>query len=168
MSFFKALLHKLNPKVPKRALLFIAAFVWGYAAQKLISIGIRTYNNTELHFWHILVISVPIFLLFHYFVFHKIIIKHTKRIISKPNPSHCLFSFFDWKSYIIMAFMITMGLSLRKSLWVSREFIATFYIGMGLALASSALYLLYYAIRYKYSVAKFSKLEQLDSHAGSI
>ena len=168
MNFLKSLLHKLNPKVPKRALLFIAALVWGYAGQKLIAIGIRTYNTTNLHFWHLLVISVPIFLLFHYFVFHKIIIKHTTRIISKPNPTHCLFSFFDWKSYIIMTLMITMGLTLRRSSWVSREFIATFYIGMGLALATSAIYLLYYGIRYKYSVGKFSKLKHFDSQASSI
>jgi len=168
MNHLNTILTKLNPRVPKRALLFIAAFVWGFASQKLIVIGFRTYDTTNLHFWHLLVISVPIFLLFHYFVFHKIIIKHTTRIVSKPNPSYCLFSFFDWKSYLIMGFMIAMGLSVRKFMLVSREFIAVFYIGMGLALATSAFYLLYYGIRYKYSVGKFSKLNKVGSQVGSI
>jgi hypothetical protein len=156
MKNLNYLLHKLNPKVPKRALLFIAAFFWGYASLKIIVIGIRTYKSTDLHFWHLILISIPVYLLFHLLVFNKIIVKHTRRIVSKPNPSHCLFSFFDWKSYIIMVFMITMGISVRKYMLLPQQFIAEFYIGLGLALATSAIYLLYYGIRYGYAVNKFS------------
>jgi hypothetical protein len=157
MHTLKSILIKLNPKVPKRALLFIASFVWGYASVKLLKIGISNFINSQLHVWHFLIISVPIFMLFHYFVFHKIIIKHTTRIISLPNPSHCAFSFFDWRSYLIMAFMISMGISVRKFHLLPDKYIAEFYIGLGLALATSAFYLLYYAIRYHYSVAKFTR-----------
>lgn len=157
MKNLNYLLNKLNPKVPKRALLFIASFVWGYAAVKIIIIGTRTYYTTDLHLWHLILISIPVYLLFYYFVFKKIIVKHTRRIVSKPNPSHCLFSFFDWKSYIIMAFMITIGISVRKFELLPLKFIAEFYIGLGLALATSAIYLLYYGIRYGYAVNKFSK-----------
>ena len=157
MKSFNYILHKFNPKVPKRALLFIAAFVWGYASLKIIVIGTRTYNATDLHYWHLILISIPVYLLFNWFVFKKIIIKHTRRIVTKPNPSHCLFSFFDWKSYIIMAFMITMGISVRKYQLLPQKFIAEFYIGLGLALATSAIYLLNYGIRYEYAIGKFSK-----------
>jgi hypothetical protein len=163
MNNFNFLIHKLNPKVPKRALLLIAAFVWGCASVKIIVIGIKAYNSTDLHFWHLVIISIPVYLLFHYFVFKQIIIKHTRRIVSKPNPSHCLFSFFDWKSYIIMAFMIAMGISVRKYMLVPQKFVAEFYIGLGMALATSAIYLLYYAIRYKYSISKFSKITTRQS-----
>jgi hypothetical protein len=156
MTLLNRILHKLNPKVPKRALLFIAALVWGYAAQKIIVIGVRLYKISNLHFWHIILISIPVYLLFHYFVFNKIILKHTRRIVNKPNPKHCLFSFFDWKSYLIMAFMITLGISVRKYMLLPANFIAEFYIGLGMAIGTSAIYLLYYGIRYGYSVNKFS------------
>jgi len=56
-----------------------------------------------------------------------------------------------------MAFMITMGISVRKYMLMPPKFIAEFYIGLGMALATSAIYLLYYGIRYGYAVRKFTK-----------
>ena len=44
--------------------------------------------------------------------------------------------FFDLKSYLIMAFMMGGGIWLRSSGIVSDVFIAVFYTGLGLALAS--------------------------------
>ena len=111
---------------------------------------------TDLHYGHLLLISIPIYFLFHHFVFRKIIIKHTRRIVSKPENSYCMFSFFNWQSYLIMAFMITLGISVRKYMLLPKEIIAEFYFGLGLALFSAAIYLLYYAMRYGYAQNKFA------------
>jgi hypothetical protein len=150
------ILNILNPKVPNRVLLFLAAVVWGYASVKILIIGEKTYLTTSLHYWHILLFSIPVFLLFHFFIFHKIILKHTSRIINKTKPKTCIFSFFDWKSYLMMAFMITLGISVRKFELLPLKFIAEFYIGLGLALLTAAVYLFYYAIRFQYSKKKFA------------
>ena len=39
------------------------------------------------------------------------------------------------KSYAIMAFMITLGVLLRKCPAIAPSFIASFYVGLGLALS---------------------------------
>ena len=75
----------LNPKVPNRVLLFVASFVWGFASMKILFIGIAVFRSTAMHLWLILLFSVPVFLLFHFFVFGKIILKHTSRIIGKSS-----------------------------------------------------------------------------------
>ena len=43
-------------------------------------------------------------------------------------------SFFDKKSYLIMAFMMTFGILLRKSALLPTLFFAVFYTGLGAAL----------------------------------
>ena len=45
--------------------------------------------------------------------------------------------FFDTKGYLIMAFMMTMGIGLRSSGIAPTWFIAFFYAGLGIALALS-------------------------------
>ena len=47
--------------------------------------------------------------------------------------------FFDKKSYLIMFFMMSMGIGLRASSLLPEGFIAFFYTGLGCALALSGI-----------------------------
>jgi hypothetical protein len=56
------------------------------------------------------------------------------------------FRFFDAKSYLIMAFMMTLGIGLRVSGLVPNTFIAFFYTGLGASLLTAGvLFLISYA-----------------------
>ena len=49
----------------------------------------------------------------------------------------CLFAFIPWKSYLIIAVMMTMGIVLRHSS-IPKQYLAVLYIGIGLALVLSS------------------------------
>jgi len=89
--------------------------------------------------WRYLLISVTIFYLFFILVFRKIVKKHTIRIMSSSMSEHCIFSFFDFKGYTIMIFMIVSGITLRNAHVINPIYLGTFYLGLGLAILSAGL-----------------------------
>ena len=70
---------------------------------------------------------------FQFFIFGKLVKKHTKRIIAYEERQWFI-KFFDVKSFVIMAFMMTGGICLRVSGAVPQRFIAVFYSGLGMSL----------------------------------
>ena len=66
-------------------------------------------------------------------MFFKIKKKHIKRILKYKNNTY-FWNFFDLKSYIIMIFMISLGIILRILNVFPVFFVAFFYTGLGLAL----------------------------------
>jgi hypothetical protein len=68
-------------------------------------------------------------LMFH-LLFLRISLSHINRIRSMEILRPCIFSFFDWKSYLIMVVMIASGILIRKSDWIEEQWIALFFIAM--------------------------------------
>ena len=60
--------------------------------------------------------------------------KHTQRILDYEDEKQYFFNFFDGKSFLIMAVMMTGGIYLRVSGLGPEHFIAVFYSGLGAAL----------------------------------
>lgn len=70
-------------------------------------------------------------------------VKHAVRITLKDDDNHPL-AFFDAKGWIIMVFMIAMGITIRTFHLLPDWFIAFFYTGLSVALvATGVLFLLY-------------------------
>ena len=118
--------------VKNKFLLLIAAVVWLIAGYNVLRIGWIAYIN-YIKLFDIL-ISVVIFCLFWFLVFHKLVLKHTKRIQSFLEPKQYAWKFFDRKSFFIMFFMITFGIAIRSFQLLPEEIIAIFYSGLGAAL----------------------------------
>ena len=119
-------------KIKKQTLLLLACIVWGIAGFNVLQIGIKEYfNNISLIN---IILSVVVFSLFQYFVFGKLVKKHTNRITSYEDEYQMFYKFFDTKSFIIMAIMMSGGISLRVFNLVSSRFIAVFYTGLGASL----------------------------------
>jgi len=78
-----------------------------------------------------ILLSAAVFCVFG-LMFYKMSIKHGKRIRSYRQKTKPVWHFFDWKSYLIMAFMMGGGIWLRASGLVPPVFIAVFYTGLGL------------------------------------
>lgn len=120
--------------VKKRTLLVIAGCVWLLAGFNVARLGIIAYKALgSIKALHI-IISIVVFALFG-MMFFKMSIKHNKRIKGYEEAYKPVWHFFDLKSYIIMAFMMSGGIRLRSSGLVPDVFIAVFYTGLGLALA---------------------------------
>ena len=84
--------------------------------------------------WWVLLGTLVVFLMFHLFVFKKLVKKHSERIRGFEESKKQIWHFFDKKGYIIMAIMMGGGIALRASGLLPEWFIAFFYTGLGLAL----------------------------------
>lgn len=119
-------------KVRKRNLLLIAGLVWFMAGFNVARIGILAYRSIG-HVWYLYCLSLLVFIVFGR-MFFKMTENHTKRIMAYDT---CVpfWKFFDKKSYLIMAFMMSFGIGLRASGLAPEFFIGFFYTGLGFALA---------------------------------
>ena len=107
--------NKLKPAVPKRVLFFAAAFVWGFASYRVLGMGFSDVLRNTKSYWINIIIGFIGFYFFFRYVFFKMYLKHTKRIVNDKSDKLCIFSFFDVKGFVIMALMITGGITLRKA-----------------------------------------------------
>ena len=123
-------------KVSTEKLLLVAGIVWFIAGANIVNIGLTAFlDETGWLLWVLIIGTLVIFVLFHIFVFTKMVGKHASRITGYEEDKTHVFKFFDKKGYIIMAVMMGGGIALRASGIAPEWFIAFFYTGLGLALA---------------------------------
>lgn len=118
-------------KVKKHYLLLLACLVWTIAGANIVRIGFEAYSGYLTAFNVFL--SAVVFAVFQFFIFGRLVKKHTKRIIAYEERQWFI-KFFDIKSFIIMAIMMTGGIWLRASGVAPERFIAVFYSGLGMSL----------------------------------
>lgn len=119
-------------KVRKETLLLIACAVWSAAGFNVLRIGLQAYASYAT-LWNLL-LSLAVFAVFQRFVFGRLVRKHTARIRSYGETRQFFLKFFDLKSFIIMAVMITGGIMIRSLQLAPLQFIAVFYSGLGASL----------------------------------
>jgi hypothetical protein len=150
----------LKPAVPKRTLLFVAAAVWTFAGCMLLYRGFKIVDTTSPWLWLILPGSLAAGVLFYLKLFSGISLKHTRRILSLPEERPCVFSFFNFRSYLMMALMITMGVTLRTTGWLSPSWLSILYLVMSLPLLISSFRFYYTGIYYRRFVALIQSSDQ--------
>ena len=132
------MLESLKPGTTKRGLLFLASLVWACAGGILATKGYFFVMSTlSPHVLRLLIGTVG-GILFFLILFRRISGMHISRIRGLKVDRPCMFSFFNWKSYGMMALMITTGILLRTSRLVSPDDLGTFYIAMGIPLIFSS------------------------------
>ena len=77
--------------------------------------------------------AITIFCAFHP-MFSKLVKKNAQRIADLEGERHHVVRFFDRKSYLMMAIMMSFGIGMRAAGLFPDWFIAFFYTGLGLAL----------------------------------
>lgn len=118
--------------VKNNTLLLIACLVWAAAGFNILRIGIIEYPP-YLSIINLL-LSAAVFTVFQIFIFGRLVKKHTKRIDDYGDQKQLFLKFFDVKSFIIMAVMMTGGILLRSLHLAPPVFIAVFYTGLGASL----------------------------------
>lgn len=130
--------------VKKRTLLLLAGLIWSIAGGNVLKIGVEAYARalSPLN----VALSALVFFLFWTKVFHPLVDKHVIRIHGYEEEYKRPWNFFDKKSFLIMAFMMTFGITIRAFHLLPERFIAFFYTGLGTALAMAGiLFLINYA-----------------------
>lgn len=131
--------------VNRQVLLITAGIVWIVAGANILRIGIVTWLNDSQYWLFKMGEATVVFLLFFILIFRRLYYKHTERITQKKQEKNCPFSFFDVKSWIVMIFMISLGISIRSLHLLPTSFISVFYTRLSLALiATGALFIRYW------------------------
>ncbi|MBK5211858.1 MAG: hypothetical protein JJE36_06080 [Coriobacteriia bacterium] len=122
-------------KVKKNYLILIAGIVWMIAGVNILRIGAQASHGI----WHVVnvTIALVVFCLFFFFIFGRMVKKHTDRIRDYKEHRVWVFKFFDVQSYVIMVFMITLGITVRSFKLMPERWIAMFYVGLGSALIAA-------------------------------
>jgi len=125
---------KLRPAVNRKWLIIISALMWsgvGIFLNILAYNWIRSLNTIQLLLT--MLIGLLAGLIIAKFGFGYIAQKNINRILAYPKDV-CVFAFQEWKSYILIAFMMSMGIFMRTSGIISKALLAPMYIGIGIAL----------------------------------
>ncbi|MDD2598221.1 MAG: hypothetical protein PHO37_03200 [Kiritimatiellae bacterium] len=124
--------------VPKAVLLALAGGLWMCVSAMLLSLAggwLRECSVSERFVF--CGAGVTVALLIYHLAFVRIVEKNLKRILVGENQ-RCLFSFMPWSSYLVIPVMITLGVVLRHSS-LPKRYLASLYIGVGLALLWSSM-----------------------------
>ena len=141
--------------VKRNTLLLLACIVWGMAGFNILRIGLVTYPDYLSIINYLL--SVVVFVVFQIFIFSKLVTKHTKRIRSYTEERHLFLKFFDVRSFIIMAFMMGLGIVLRVGGFAPKQFIAFFYTGLGASLLVAGIRFGYNFVKAVIEVSEYKK-----------
>ncbi|MCR0265270.1 hypothetical protein MKC73_15385 [[Clostridium] innocuum] len=122
--------------VNKKYLVLTAGIVWAIAGFNIVRIGWLSTSYLSLA---VIAAAVATFLVFYNMIFKKLIHKHTARILGNEEERVHILRFFDTKSYIIMIFMMTFGITLRAMHVWPDLCIKSFYTGLGCALLAAGI-----------------------------
>ncbi len=120
--------------VPKNRLMLIAGLVWCAAGAMVSMVGLPLEVGLAPTHVILLPLAVVIFLAFYFFVFSRLVQKHTVRIRERTEDRLPFWHFFNASSWAVMAVMMGGGMALRLSHLVPDWMIAFFYSGLGIAL----------------------------------
>ena len=125
-------------KIPTRHLLAVNGLLWTAIGTRIALIGINAYRHLETIPWWYFLLSLAVFAGF-YRMFSGVIRKYAGRIEAMTEPRTSIFRTFSVKGYLIIAFMITLGITLKRIPGVPDSFIAWFYSGLGPGLLSAGI-----------------------------
>ena len=124
--------------VRKNNLLIANGLLWLAVGTKILLIGLGSYNRLagQRPLWPLVLISLAVFAGF-YWMFTGVVRKYAERITGLAEERPSLFKTFSPKGYILIAFMISLGISLKHVPGIPDAFFAAFYCGLGPGLLSA-------------------------------
>ena len=115
----------------------VNGLMWTAIGTKISVTGLCHYLITPLDkLWWYITLSLLVFAGF-YIMFTGIVQKYSARIQSLPGPKEPIYKTFSLKGYLIIAFMISLGITLKYIPGIPDSFFAWFYLGLGPGLLSA-------------------------------
>ena len=127
-------------KIKTKHLLAINGLLWTAIGTKITVTGVSHYlmvDRPQYLLWMI-PLSILVFIGF-YMMFTGVVRKYSARIMSMTAEKTSIFRTFSLKGYLIIAFMISLGIGLKHIPGIPSNFFAWFYCGLGPGLLSAGL-----------------------------
>ena len=150
-------LKSLKPGVPKVVLIALGAALWGFAAFRILKMGFVFIEKHALHHLINYLIGFAGFVPFFLLVFRKVSLRYITRIKNLPQKRPCMFAFFDVRGYVMMSFMITMGIAFSHWKVIPELYKGTFFISLGLSLLSSSVFYIVEGVQFVISNKKIEE-----------
>lgn len=114
----------------RRYLYLAAALIWGLPGVVVTAKGVTAYMEQPLSkVWWLLLITAGVMLMFG-FMFRSIVDRYTRRIASLERTL-TLWHTFPLRGWLLILFMMGLGVTLRFVPNIPSEFVASFYSGLG-------------------------------------
>ena len=124
--------------VNREHLLLMQVLCWLGPGIKIVSVGVKNmmtvYENHPERCWWLCLTALAVLITFS-LMFNNFIKRYTARILGFPERRKSLFAFFDLHGYILIFFMMGLGIGLKFIPGMPAEFFAGFYPGLGTALS---------------------------------
>ncbi len=131
----------------KRAYSYIiAAMIWGIPGINISIKGVRTYFIMTSDAVCRLIPVTIVIALFFFIVFRKVVRKYSERISYLPEKIMVL-QIFPPRGWILLVFMMGLGIILKQIPEIPIAFTASFYSGLGPMLVTASLRFIAYRIR---------------------
>lgn len=122
----------------KKVYLYIfAAMIWGIPGVIITTKGIKSYlMQPSGNIWWLLIITLAVTAGF-FFMFRRIVNRYSERIASLPDKV-MVWQTFPLRGWMLLVFMMGLGISLKHIPGIPSAFTASFYSGLGPMLLLSA------------------------------
>ncbi len=125
-------------KIKTIHLLAVNGLLWTAIGTKIAITGLSHYLQI-IESWALvwmIPLSVLVFVAF-YMMFTGVVRKYSERILSMKEEKTSIFRTFSLKGYLVIAFMISLGIGLKHIPGIPSNFFAWFYCGLGPGLLSA-------------------------------
>ena len=127
-------------KIKTKHLLAVNGLLWTAIGSKITITGVSHYllvDGPKNLLWMI-PLSILVFAAF-YWMFTGVVRKYSARIMVMTAEKTSIFRTFSLKGYLIIAFMISLGIGLKHIPGIPSNFFAWFYCGLGPGLLSAGI-----------------------------
>lgn len=123
----------------RRAYSFIiAGAIWGIPGINIAIKGLRTYMLMRPgDLWWLMLVTVAVSVFF-FIIFRRVVRKYSERIASLPDRV-MIWQIFPSQGWILLLFMMGLGITLKYIPGIPMSFTASFYSGLGPMLVVAAL-----------------------------
>lgn len=112
------------------ALYFVAAALWGIPGVIITVKGVNAYLSMPLRKLLWLMSGTAVVLVCFFFMLRKAVGKYSALIAAQPEKTS-IWHTFPLRGWILILFMMCLGMSLKFIPWIPLEFTASFYSGLG-------------------------------------
>lgn len=123
------------PKAPKYILILISGLLWSGIGLYLIKLAIGWFSLLSIYERYFaigggLLLGSAI----AYFGFSGLALKNIKRVYQYDKERVCIWAFQKWSTYLLILFMMSLGLFMRSTSFIPKYLLSPMYIGIGTAL----------------------------------
>ena len=121
----------------RKHLYVVAAVIWGIPGIMITLKGIKAYTiQPSENLWWLLLITAFVLASF-FLMFRRIVDRYSERIASLPERVK-IWQTFPLRGWILLIFMMSLGIALKHIPGIPSAFTASFYTGLGPMLLLSA------------------------------